>query len=259
MNFLSDLYNFEGKNILIFGAGGHLCSEIATNFAKLNANLFLIDFSYEKLKKLEQKIKLFNKVSNIYLYDVNTTSYNDMSNLNQLINQEHQIDVLINGSGINSPKNYLDIEIEEWNKVIQSQLNSVFISCKLFGGSMVKNQKGSIINISSTSAGPPLSKAFAYSSAKAAITNLTKNLAREWALKGVRVNSLRPGFFPTEGNKKNFLDRDRIDKIMNHTPMKRFGDPKELFTAIMFLSSNASSFVTGSEVIVDGGFSCMTV
>ena len=110
MNFLSDLYNFEGKNILIFGAGGHLCSEIATNFAKLNANLFLIDFSYEKLKKLEQKIKLFNKVSNIYLYDVNTTSYNDMSNLNQLINQEHQIDVLINGSGINSPKNYLDID-----------------------------------------------------------------------------------------------------------------------------------------------------
>ena len=73
------------------------------------------------------------------------------------------------------------------------------------------------------------------------------------------MNSLRPGFFPTEWNKKNFLDRDRIDKIMNHTPMKRFGDPKELFTAIMFLSSNASSFVTGSEVIVDGGFSCMTV
>ena len=71
MNFLSDLYNFEGKNILIFGAGGHLCSEIATNFAKLNANLFLIDFSYEKLKKLEQKIKLFNKVQ-IFIYTMLT-------------------------------------------------------------------------------------------------------------------------------------------------------------------------------------------
>ena len=259
MNFLEELYDFKGKNILIFGAGGHLCSEIATNFAKLDSNLFLIDFSYEKLKKLEQKIRLFNKSSNINLYDANTTSYIEMSNLNELINRENQIDVLINGSGINSPKNYLDINIDEWNEVIQSQLNSVFISCKLFGGSMVKNRQGSIINISSTSADPPLSRAFAYSSAKAAITNLTKNLAREWALKGVRVNSLRPGFFPTEWNKKNFLDKDRIDKIMNHTPMQRFGDPKELFTAIMFLSSNASSFVTGSEVIVDGGFSCMTI
>lgn len=259
MNFLEELYDFKGKNILIFGAGGHLCSDIATNFAKLESNLFLIDLSYEKLKKLEQKIRLFNKRSNINLYDVNTTSYIEMSNLNELINRENQIDVIINGSGINSPKNYLDINIDEWNEVIQSQLNSVFISCKLFGGSMVKNRQGSIINISSTSADPPLSRAFAYSSAKAAITNLTKNLAREWALKGVRVNSLRPGFFPTEWNKKNFLDKDRIDKIMNHTPMQRFGDPKELFTAIMFLSSNASSFVTGSEIIVDGGFSCMTI
>ena len=134
-----------------------------------------------------------------------------------------------------------------------------FLSCKIFGESMVKNNKGSIINISSTSAGPPLSKAFAYSAAKAAITNLTKNLAREWAKDGVRVNSLRPGFFPTEWNKKNFLDENRINRILGHTPMDRFGSPNELLTAILFLSSDSSTFVTGSEVTVDGGFSCMTI
>ena len=124
---------------------------------------------------------------------------------------------------------------------------------------MVQNKNGSIINISSTSADPPLSRAYAYSASKAAITNLTKNLAREWAMSGVRVNSLRPGFFPTEWNKKNFLDKKRIDKIISHTPLQRFGDPKELISAVLYLSSDSSAFVTGSEVIVDGGFSCMTI
>ena len=124
---------------------------------------------------------------------------------------------------------------------------------------MLKNKKGSIINISSASAGPPLSKAFAYSVAKSGIKNLTQNLAREWGTTGVRVNCIRPGFFPTEWNKKNFLDKKRISLILNHTPMKRFGNPDEITGAVVWLSSDASNFVTGSEVSVDGGFSCMTI
>ena len=131
--------------------------------------------------------------------------------------------------------------------------------CQVFGEEMLKNRNGSIINISSASAGPPLSKAFAYSVAKSGIKNLSQNLAREWAKRGVRVNCIRPGFFPTEWNKKNFLDKKRIKRIFDHTPMNRFGNPDELIGATLWLSSDASSFVTGSEVTVDGGFSCMTI
>ena len=124
---------------------------------------------------------------------------------------------------------------------------------------MLKNFGGSIINISSASADPALSKAFAYSAAKAGIRNLTQNLGREWGGKGVRVNAIRPGFFPTEWNRKNFITPERENSILAHTPMKRFGEPSELIGAAIYLASTASSFVTGSELIVDGGFSAMTI
>jgi NAD(P)-dependent dehydrogenase (short-subunit alcohol dehydrogenase family) len=124
---------------------------------------------------------------------------------------------------------------------------------------MVERGRGSIINISSASSGPPLSKAFAYSVAKAGIKNLTQNLGREWATKGVRVNALRPGFFPTEWNRKNFITPEREATILGHTPMRRYGEPIELLGAALWLASDASSFVTGAEIAVDGGFSCMSI
>jgi NAD(P)-dependent dehydrogenase (short-subunit alcohol dehydrogenase family) len=124
---------------------------------------------------------------------------------------------------------------------------------------MLENGHGSIINISSASAEPALSKAFAYSAAKAGIRNLTQNLGREWGKSGVRVNAIRPGFFPTEWNRKNFITPDRETAILNHTPMGRFGNTEELIGAAIYLASRASSFVTGSELIVDGGFSAMTI
>ena len=124
---------------------------------------------------------------------------------------------------------------------------------------MVKNKSGSIINISSASAGPPLSKAFAYSASKAGIKNLTQNLGREWGKSGVRVNAIRPGFFPTKWNKKNFITPERKKSILNHTPMNRYGVPSELLGAVFWLASDSSKFVTGSEIAIDGGFSSMSI
>jgi NAD(P)-dependent dehydrogenase (short-subunit alcohol dehydrogenase family) len=124
---------------------------------------------------------------------------------------------------------------------------------------MLARGKGSIINLSSASASPPLSKAFTYSVAKAGILNLTKNLGREWGVQGVRVNALRPGFFPTEWNRKNFITKERETAILGHTPMARYGQPAELLGATLWLASDAASFVTGAEIAVDGGFSCMTI
>jgi NAD(P)-dependent dehydrogenase (short-subunit alcohol dehydrogenase family) len=124
---------------------------------------------------------------------------------------------------------------------------------------MLAQGKGSIINVSSASAGPPLSKAFAYSVAKAGILNLTQNLGREWGTQGVRVNAIRPGFFPTDWNRKNFITPERESAILGHTPMARYGAPSELTGAMIWLASDASGFVTGAEIAVDGGYSAMTI
>lgn len=124
---------------------------------------------------------------------------------------------------------------------------------------MLENGGGSIVNISSASAGPPLSKAFAYSAAKAGIKNLTQNLGREWATQGVRVNAIRPGFFPTDWNRKNFITSEREAAILGHTPMGRYGEVEELVGALIWLASDAASFVTGAEIAVDGGYSAMTI
>jgi NAD(P)-dependent dehydrogenase (short-subunit alcohol dehydrogenase family) len=179
--------------------------------------------------------------------------------INQAISHYGGIEIAVNGAGINSPEPFLEIEEENWHKVVDSQLTATYLGCQVIGSHMVSRNKGSIINISSASADPALSKAYAYSAAKAGIRNLTQNLGREWAKQGVRVNAIRPGFFPTDWNRKNFITKDRETAILNHTPMGRFGETHELIGAAVYLASDASNFVTGSELIVDGGFSAMTI
>jgi NAD(P)-dependent dehydrogenase (short-subunit alcohol dehydrogenase family) len=122
-----------------------------------------------------------------------------------------------------------------------------------------QGQGGSIVNISSASSGPPLSKVFTYSVSKAGVNNLTQWLAREWAPHRVRVNAIAPGFFPAEQNRK-ILTQERVESIMRHTPMNRFGEAEELVGAVIWLSSEkASSFVTGAIIRVDGGYTAMTI
>jgi NAD(P)-dependent dehydrogenase (short-subunit alcohol dehydrogenase family) len=132
------------------------------------------------------------------------------------------------------------------------------LACQVFGRHMVERGAGSIINVGSASGLNPLSRVFTYSASKAAVHNLSKNLAREWATKGVRVNILVPGFFPAEQNRK-VLSPDRVAMIMAKTPMARFGEAHELIGATLLLASDAGSFITGAELVVDGGFDAMTI
>ena len=136
----------------------------------------------------------------------------------------------------------------------------MFLACQVFGKAMVDAGKGgSIINISSASSGPPLSKVFTYAVAKAGVNQITQFLARELAPNNIRVNAILPGFFPAEQNRK-LLTEERIASIMGHTPMNRFGESSELVGAAVYLAAReASSFVTGSILRVDGGFTAMTI
>ncbi len=256
---INELFSLKGRVAVIIGGGGHICSSLAEGFALSGASLSIVDLRVEKALKISNNIhsKYGTQVISI---EADAAKEESLRNALRLTLKEFsKIDILINGAGKNNPKPFLEISTDEWDDVMGSQITATMLGCKIFGSQMLKQKKGSIINISSASAGPPLSKAFAYSVAKAGIKNLTMNLAREWATENVRVNAIRPGFFPTEWNKKNFINPQREKAIMNHTPMKRFGEPHELIGAAIWLASDSANFVTGAEITVDGGFSCMTI
>jgi len=258
-NYLGQLFNIEGKVAVVIGGGGYLCSEMARGFARAGCAVAILDLRVEKAKVVETEL-CENGFSKIISCGIDVTKKQDHEkSLDYITNCFGHIDILINGAGINAPTAYFDISLDEWHAVLDSQITGMFLGCQVFGKHMVANGSGSVINISSASAGPPLSKAFTYSVAKAGIKNLTQNLAREWGGEGVRVNALRPGFFPTEWNRKNFITADREKAILGHTPMARYGVPSELVGAVLWLASDASRFVTGAEICVDGGFSCMTI
>ena len=257
--YLDKLFNLKDKVAAVIGAGGHLCSEMAKSFARVGCKVAIIDLRLNKAQLVEKEINKegFNNTISLAL-DVSRKE-DHYKVVKEITDKFGTLDILVNGAGTNGSTPFLEIEEEEWDGIMNSQIKGTFYGCQVFGEYMLKNKKGSIINISSASAGPPLSKAFTYSAAKAGIKNLTQNLGREWGTKGVRVNAIRPGFFPTDWNLKNFIDDKRKKEILGHTPMNRFGKPDELTGAILWLSSDAASFVTGSEVSVDGGFSCMTI
>jgi NAD(P)-dependent dehydrogenase (short-subunit alcohol dehydrogenase family) len=153
-----------------------------------------------------------------------------------------------------------DVTPEEYDRIMGINTKAVFLACQVFGRYFVERQAAaSIINLGSMSGLVPLSRVFTYSMSKAAVHNLSKNLAREWAPLGIRVNTLVPGFFPAEQNKK-VLVPERVAKILAHTPMARFGEARELVGAALLLASHAAgSFITGHEMVVDGGYSAMTI
>ena len=181
--------------------------------------------------------------------------------------------ILVNAAGGNDPKTTLtgdftfdQIPLEAWRGNFDLNLvGGVFLPCQEFCPAMIESGKGSVINIASVSAHIPLSRVVAYSAATAAVLSLSQFLAREWAGSGVRVNTITPGFFPAEQNRKILFNEDgtpteRAGSIMGHTPMGRFGNAEELIGAAVFLASHAaSSFVTGTDIRVDGGFLSQTI
>ena len=257
--YISQLFNLEGRVAVVTGAGGYLCSEMARAFARSGCKVAVLDLRIEKAKAVEDEI-LSEGFSDVISFAIDVAKKEDFEKaLKGILAAFGKVDILVNGAGINGSTPFFDITLDEWYKILDSQITGTFLGCQVFGEYMVKQGKGAIINISSASAGPPLSKAFTCSLAKTRLLNLTQNLGREWGTKGVRVNAIRPGFLPTEWNRKNFITPEREAAILGHTPMARFGDPSELTGCILWLASDAASFVTGAEMAVDGGYSCMTI
>lgn len=232
---------------------------MATGLARAGADVAILGRSKDSAQARARSIENLGRAAIGLSCDATSKTALEQA-LADVLQRFGQVNILVNAAGVNSGTPFFEIAQAEWQRILDIDLTSVFLACQVFGKAMVDaGHGGSIINISSASSGPPLSKVFTYAVAKAGVNQITQFLARELAPHNVRVNAILPGFFPAEQNRK-LLTEERVAGILNHTPMHRFGESCELVGAAVYLASQAaSSFVTGSILKVDGGFTAMTI
>lgn len=266
------LFNLNGEIAVVIGATGVLGGALAEGLAAAGAKVAVLGRNEERGMARVKAIQARGGTAAFFTADaVSRCSLGEAHE--KLEAGLGAPTILVNAAGGNDPKvtvtadhPFESIKIEDWQANFDLNLvGGVLLPCQEFGPAMGKRGKGSIINIASVSAHLPLSRVVSYSAAKAAVLNLSLFLAREWAPKGVRVNTITPGFFPAEQNRKLLFNDDdsptpRTKSIWAHTPMGRFGESHEMIGACVFLASHAaSSFVTGTDLRVDGGFLAQTI
>lgn len=269
---INNLFDLTGEIAVVIGATGVLGGSLAEGLAGAGATVVVLGRNAERGEACVKRITSAGGRAQFFAADASNPE--SLADAHQKITADVGAPtVLVNAAGGNDPKvtvtadmPFEKIKADDWRAGFELNLvGGALLPCQEFGPAMVQRGMGSIINIASVSAHLPLSRVVAYSAAKAAVISLTQFLAREWAPKGVRVNSLTPGFFPAEQNRRLLFNEDgsptpRAQSILGHTPMARFGDSPELVGAAIFLaSSKASSFVTGIDLRVDGGFLSQTI
>jgi NAD(P)-dependent dehydrogenase (short-subunit alcohol dehydrogenase family) len=259
MSFLDEQFSLAGEVAVVVGGTGELLGAIALGLAQAGAKVVLVGRDRDKAGRKLEAIRAAGGEATFVAADA--TKKADLERVAaETVKAHGRITIALNGAGTNSATPFFEISEEEMQRILDTNYKSVAYGCQVFARAMVEQkQGGAIVNISSVSAERSLSRVFTYSATKAAVLNLTRNLARELAPHGIRVNALCPGFFPAEQNRK-VLTPDRVGKVMAHTPMARFGEARELVgAAILLCARKAGSFVTGCHLVVDGGFSCMEI
>lgn len=267
-----NLFNLTDEIAVVIGGTGVLGGAIAEGLARAGARVVVAGRNAERGEQRAQQIAAAGGTARFISADA--MSRESLKAAQEAVTASFGApSILVNAAGGNNPKAIIGpeqsfdrIPLEAWRENFDLNLvGGVLLPCQEFGPAMVRRGKGSVINIASVSAHVPLSRVVAYSAAKAAVLSLTQFLAREWATTGVRVNSITPGFFPAEQNRRVLYHDDgtptaRARAAIGHTPMGRFGEPHELIGAAIFLASHkASSFVTGADIRVDGGFLAHTI
>ena len=260
------------KVAIVTGASGILASSVIKSLSSSGVHLALLSRNIESLRDLERDI-LKNDVKSLLL-ECDILSKDSLTKVkNSILGEFGRIDILLNIAGGNLPgatirpdQNVFDLSVDDFNTVLELNLNGTLLPCMVFGEVMAQQGKGTIVNYSSMAAQRTITRVAGYSASKAAMENFTKWLAIEMAMKfgeGIRVNAIAPGFFIGKQNKDLLLNEDgsytdRGKRIIENTPMGRFGEAEELNGAVHFLCSEASKFITGIVLPIDGGFNAFS-
>jgi NAD(P)-dependent dehydrogenase (short-subunit alcohol dehydrogenase family) len=247
------MFDLSGEKAIVTGGGQGLGKEMALALGEAGADVLVVQRRVEVAEETSQEINRLGRESIALKVDV--TKPDDVENMIKVAKDKWgKIDILVNNAGVTGWVAAEKISLEEWNRVVGINLTGVFLCCNLVGKEMIKQRKGNIINISSIAgfiASHP-QKQCHYNSAKAGVNLLTKSLAAEWASYNIRVNAIAPGYVATP--MLNKADDKLLKEWASFPPTKRMADPEELKGLCVFLASRASSYVTGSVIIIDGGY-----
>ena len=248
-----DLFSLNGKVAVVTGAAQGIGREVALGFARYGADIAAVDLNEERLQTLKSEIEAMQRRCLIHKIDLGQTAQIAQM-VEKTVGEMGRIDILANIAGVNVHKPAEEMTEQDWDFVQNINLKSLFFCCQAVGKVMLRQGSGKIINMSSSFGIVGFGGRTAYASSKAAVSNLTKTLALEWSSKGIYVNALAPGPVWTEARHELFSNPEFYANLIKKVPINRTAKPAELVGPAIFLASEASSYVTGATLLVDGGF-----
>ena len=252
--------DLTGRCAVVTGASRGLGESIALALGEAGANLVLISRTQASLEEVAGRIREKSSVK-VKPLAADVTSREEIERvLDETLQSFGSVDILVNNAGVNVKKNFFDISEDEWDYVLNTNLKGAYICSQVIGRQMVKQKSGKVVNIASLGSLFALVHSSPYCASKGALVQLTKVLAVEWAPFNVNVNAIAPGYIETEMVKEAMKKKEDLrQNIINRTPQKRFGKPEEIASAVVFLASDAASYITGALLSVDGGMSAFGV
>jgi NAD(P)-dependent dehydrogenase (short-subunit alcohol dehydrogenase family) len=253
---MAQLFDLTGKVALITGASRGLGRAIAGGLAEAGADLVITSRHLPDVERVASELAVGGR--KVFALQVDVTRASEVDDaVARAIAAMGRLDILVNNAGINIRKPALELTEGDWDQTLDTNLKGCFLVARAVGRHMLARQAGSVVNIASMMASVVHAERAAYASSKGGLVQLTRVLAVEWAPYNVRVNAICPGPFLTDLNKVILNDPEKVKYFMDRLPMKRFGKPEELIGSVIFLVSEASSYITGTTIYIDGGWTAL--